>query len=116
MFHDSVAVRMCKAKTDLKKRLARETSSRIVETNQAAVFLDGSAILWVMHWPAKVTVVAFVNNFKKYISNKLHESDVYLEFDRCRDHSTKSVQHLMRVGYSNFRKKRSFPPNRLYSR
>ena len=37
MFHDSGAARMCKAKSDLKKRLARETSSRIVETNQAAI-------------------------------------------------------------------------------
>ena len=97
MFHDSVAVRMCKAKADLKKRLARETSSRIVETNQAAVFLDGSAILWVMHWPAKGTVVDFVNNFKRYISNKLHESDVYLVFDRYRDYSTKSVTREGRV-------------------
>ena len=44
-----------------------------------------------MHWPAKGTVVDFVNNFKKYISNKLHESDVYLVFDRYRDYSTKSV-------------------------
>ena len=89
MFHDSGAARMCKAKSDLKKRLARETSSKVVETNQAAVVLDGSAILWVVHWPAKGTVVDFVNNFKKYISNKLHESDVYLVFDRYRDYSTK---------------------------
>ena len=77
MFHDSDASIMCKAKSDLKKRLARETSSRIVETNQAAVVPDSSAILWVMHWPVKGSVVDFVNNFKKYISNKLHKSDVY---------------------------------------
>ena len=97
MFHDSGAARMCKAKSDLKKRLARETSSRIVETNQAAIVLDGSAILWVVHWPAKGTVVDFVNNFKKYISNKLHESDVYLVFDRYRDYSTKSVTRERRA-------------------
>lgn len=34
VFHDSGAARTCKAKTGLKKRLARETSSRIVGTNQ----------------------------------------------------------------------------------
>ena len=45
MFHDSGAARMCKGKSDLKKRLLRETSSRIVETNQTAVVLGGSAIL-----------------------------------------------------------------------
>ena len=78
LFHDNGVAIMCKAKSDLKKRLARETSSRIVETNQAAVVLDGSAILCVVHWPARGTVVDFVNNFKKFISNKLHESDVYL--------------------------------------
>jgi len=88
---------MWKAKSDLKKRLARETSSRIAETNQAAVVLDGSAILWVVHWPAKGTVVGFVNNFKKYISNKLHESDVYLVVDRYRDYSTKSVTREARA-------------------
>ena len=97
MFHDSGAARMCKAKSDLKKRLARETSSKVVETNQAAVVLDGSAILWVVHWPAIGTVVDFVNNFKKYISNKLHESDVYLVFDRYRDYSTKSVTREARA-------------------
>ena len=36
-------------------------------------------------------MVDFVNNVKKYISNKLHESDVYLIFDRYRDYSTNSV-------------------------
>ena len=96
MFLDSGAARMCKAKSDLKKRLAREASSRIVETNQAAVVLDGSAILWVVYWPAKGTVVDFVINFKKYISNKLYESDVYLLFDRYRDYNTKSVTRVTR--------------------
>lgn len=48
MKDDSGAARMCNARGDLKKRLARETSSRIVETNQAAIVLDGSAILWVV--------------------------------------------------------------------
>ena len=91
MFHDSGAVQMCKAKSDLKKRLARETLSRIVETDQTAIVLDGSAILWFVHWPAKGTVVDFVSSFKLYISNKLHKSDVYLVFDRYRDYSTKSV-------------------------
>ena len=97
MFHDSGAARMCKAKSDLRKRLARETSLRIVETNQPTAVLDGSAILWVVHWPAKGTVVDFVNNSKKYISNKLHESDVYLVFDRYRDYSAKSVAREARA-------------------
>ena len=36
-------------------------------------------------------MVDFVNSFKKYISNKLHESDVYLVFNRYQDYNTKSV-------------------------
>lgn len=38
-----------------------------------------------------------MNNFKKYISNKLHESDVYLVFDRYRDYSTKTVTREARA-------------------
>ena len=51
MFHDSGAMRICKAKSDLKKRLAKE-ASRCSTFNFAASVLDGSAVLWVVQWPA----------------------------------------------------------------
>ena len=45
MFHDSSAMRICKAKSDFKKRLAKEASSRCSTSNVAASVLDGSAVL-----------------------------------------------------------------------
>ena len=53
--------------------------------------LDGSAVLWVVHWPAKGVIADFVENFKGFLWKKLLESDVYLIFDRYREYSTKSV-------------------------
>ena len=53
--------------------------------------LDGSAVLWVVHWPAKGVIADFVKNFKGFLLKKLLESDVYLIFNRYREHSTKSV-------------------------
>lgn len=91
MFHDSGAMRLCTGKSDLKKRLAKEVSSRFSTSDVVAVVLDGSAVLWVVHWPAKGTIADYVNNFKEYLSKKLLEVDVYLIFDRYREYSTKSV-------------------------
>ena len=91
MFHDSGAMRICKAKSDLKKRLAKEALSRYSTSNVAASVLDGSAVLWVVHWPAKGVIADFVENFKGFLLKKLLNSDVYLIFDRYREYSTKSV-------------------------
>ena len=91
VFHDSGAMRICKAKSDLKKRLGKEASSQCSTSNVAASVLDGSAVLWVVHWPAKGVIADFVDNFKSFHLKKLPESDVYLIFDRYREYSTKSV-------------------------
>ena len=72
MFHDSGAMRICKAKSDLKKQLAKESSSRGT-SNVSAIFLDGSAVLWVVHWPTKCVVGDVVENFKKYPAKDLLE-------------------------------------------
>ena len=90
MFHDDGSMRICKGKSDLKKRLAIETSPRQCNSVNAVV-LDGSAILWIVHWPAKGAVVDYIENFKKFLVKKLEDSDVYLIFDRYPDYSTKSV-------------------------
>ena len=91
MFHDSGAMRICKAKSDLKKWLAKEASSRCSTSIVAASVLDGSAVLWVVHWPAKGVIADFVENFKGFLLKKLLDSDVHLIFDRYREYSTKSV-------------------------
>lgn len=65
MFQDSGKMRLCKTKADLKNRLARLESSRVAAaTTHGATILDGSAVLWVVHWPVKGVVSDFVNSFK----------------------------------------------------
>ena len=53
--------------------------------------LDGSAILWVVPWPADGSVKDYIANFKYAIGQRLRVEDVYLIFDRYYDYSTKSV-------------------------
>ena len=82
MFCDSGAMIICKAKSDLKKRLAKEASSPCSTSKVAASVLDGSAVLWVVHWLAKGVIASFVENFKAFPLKKLLDSYVYLIFDR----------------------------------
>ena len=96
MFDASGMMRICKSKSDLKNRLLKETSSRCAVSSVAATVLDGSAVLWVVHWPAKGVVADYVENFKKFLERKLQDSDVYLVFGRYREYSTKSVTRQVR--------------------
>ena len=53
--------------------------------------LDGSAVLWVIHWKLNEKVRDYVVRFRKYIEQKLEVGDVYLVFDRYREYNTKST-------------------------
>ena len=97
MFNDSGDMRTGKAKAQLKKQLQVEMSSRNVSPKFDCRVLDGSAVLWVIHWPANGTVCDFVVNFKQYIQHKLTSSDVYLVFDMYQDFSTKSTTRCNRT-------------------
>ena len=59
---------------------------------KAYTIIDGSAILYMVHWPVNGTVGDFVANVKTYIQHKLTAGDVYLVFDRYRDFYTKSCK------------------------
>ena len=96
MFDAPGMMRICKSKSDLKNHLLKETSSRCAVSSVAATVLDGSAVLWVVHWPAKGVVADYVENFKKFLEGKLQDSDVYLVFDRYREYRTKSVTQEVR--------------------
>ena len=90
MFTDSGDMRIGKNKAQLKTQLQVELStSKAYQEIQSRVF-DGSAVLWVSHWPLNGKVRDYVANFRKYIEQKLEVSDVYLVFDRYREYSTKS--------------------------
>lgn len=45
-----------------------------------STIIDGSTLLYDIHWPSNGTVVDFVNNFKLVIARALHTNDVYLAF------------------------------------
>ena len=50
--------------------------------------LGGSAILWVVPWPADGSVKDYIANFKYAIEKRLRVEDVYLIFDRYYDYSS----------------------------
>ena len=83
-------MRICKAKSKLKRSLQIEVSRRNAGDADATV-IDGSALLWTVHWPADGSVADFIVNVKKRIASYLTNSDVYLIFDRYHEYSIKST-------------------------
>ena len=81
---------ICKAKSKLKRSLQIEVSWRNAGDADATV-IDGSALLWTVHWPADGSVADFIVNVKKRIASYLTDSDVYLIFDRYHEYSIKST-------------------------
>ena len=83
-------MRIAKNKSVLKNKLQVEVSDRNIGSPDVTI-IDGSALLWAVHWPEQGTVLDFVGNVKKRIAKYLEYSDVYLIFDRYHDFSIKSV-------------------------
>ena len=90
MFSDSGDMRIAKGKSQLKRLLQKQTSVRHTAKSISCTIIDGSTILYVVHWPVNGTVADFVVNMKSYIQRKLACGDVYMIVDRYRDFSTKS--------------------------
>ena len=81
-------MRICKAKSKLKRSLQIEVSRRNAGDDTV---IDGSALLWTVHWPADGSVADFIVNVKTRITSYLTNSDVYLIFDRYHEYSIKST-------------------------
>ncbi|KAG1661394.1 Receptor-type tyrosine-protein phosphatase-like N [Nymphon striatum] len=81
---------ICKAKSKLKRSLQIEVSRRNAGDADTTV-IDGSALLWTIHWPADSSVADFIANVKKRIASYLTNSDDYLIFDRYHEYSIKST-------------------------
>ncbi|MEL7308361.1 MAG: hypothetical protein AAGK05_11175 [Pseudomonadota bacterium] len=94
MFTDDGEMRSATGKSVLKKHLKVDASSR--PTSEGSMVIDGTAVLWVVHWPTNGTVGNYVMNFKQYLIQKVKKEDVYLVFDRYYDYSTKSVTRSSR--------------------
>ena len=91
MFSETGEMRIAKGKSTLKNVLKKEVSSRLLVKQVPTVIIDGSAILYIIHWPPSGTIAEYVTGFRKYIVRKLALHDVYLIFDRYQDYSTKGV-------------------------
>ena len=86
-----------KNKSELKNALKVEVTKRSVGVFDL-VILDGCALLWTTHRPIGGTISDFAEIFLKKIQVYLGSSDVYLEFDRYHQYSTKSCTREARVG------------------
>ena len=66
-------MRICKAKSKLKRMLQIEVSQRNAGDANVTI-IDGSALLWTIHWPADGSVADFGVNVKtrmtKYLTNR----------------------------------------------
>ena len=92
LFKDNGEARYPSNKSDLKKDLKFEVSTRNVVYN--AIFIDGCAI----HWPKGGTVQELLKGIRNYIWKFLSAADVYLVFDRYKEFSIKSDTRAERLG------------------
>ena len=83
-------MRICTAKSKLKHMLQVEVPQTHA-ANADIIVIDGSALLWTIHWPVDGTVADFVENVKTRLAKYLYSSDVYLVFDRYYENSIKTT-------------------------
>jgi hypothetical protein len=77
--HGDGEMRVATSKSSLKRQL--QVSSRISTTGIVDFVIDGSALLWVVPWPADGTVVDYTDNMKQILVKELILGDVHLVFD-----------------------------------
>ena len=95
MFTNNGEMRLATNKSTLKNKLKVEITGRSAPKANI-VIIDGSAVLWVIHWPTQGTVKDFIDNVVSYVTTKMKEADVYLIFDRYETYSTKGVTRTAR--------------------
>ena len=65
MFTDSGDMRICTAKSVL-KTVTIKVSVTNIEKEITCIVIDGSAVLYVIHWPANGILKDYANNMKHY--------------------------------------------------
>jgi len=83
-------MRICKAKSKLKNSLQVNVYRRTC-SKADVIIIDGSALLWTIHWPADGTVEDFIVNVRSLLISYLTIGDVYFIFDRYHEYSIKST-------------------------
>jgi hypothetical protein len=76
------------SKSTLKAKLQVEMTDR---RSADVIILDECAILWVIDWPAHVSVNDFVRNIVGYMVRCMQAADNYLVFDRYCQNSFKEA-------------------------
>jgi len=77
MFTDMGDMKICTAKSILKKLLQSTVSTRHCETQISCNVIDGSAVLYFIHWPVNGMLQDYVNNFKYYTVSQTNIPDVF---------------------------------------
>ena len=81
IFNDDSDLRPVKSKGDMTRTLESNTSTRTMNKPELAI-TDRSAILWVVNWPTKASVIDYLQIFSSYIPQKLVTGNINLVFDR----------------------------------
>ena len=92
LFTGPSEARCPKGKSTLKEKLKVEVSTRKHDADD--VILDGSAVLYHLHWPKDARINDFVDVFIEYVKKYFEVSSMYLTFDRYRDYSIKEQTRL----------------------
>lgn len=81
-FKNNGDMRICTTKSNMKKKIQVEHTSRGVTVPDATI-LDGCAIFWIIHWPAAgANTTDYAENVLQYVIDLLSLCDVYMIFDK----------------------------------
>lgn len=89
MFTDLGEMRICKSKSNMKKAFQVTVSDRRPVNSDTTIIIDGSALMWCVHWPEKGSVQDYINEIKSAVGRHLKRGNVHLVFDRYAEYSTK---------------------------
>ena len=82
-------MRIAVGKRSLKHKLKVTMSAHLTQDCDVAI-MDGCAIMWTVNWPHNGSVKDFVDNFCKFVIQRISNAHVYVVFDRYYDFSIKS--------------------------
>ena len=91
MFTNNGEMQLTTGKSALKNKLKVKATERYAP-KATSVSIDGSAILWAVHWLVQGTVQYLVGNHPvSYVMGIMKDANVYFIFDKCEEYSIKGV-------------------------
>ena len=89
IFNDDSDLTSAKSKAYLNRTLESKALTCTMSKAELAI-IDGSAILWVVNWPIKASIIDYLQNISSYILQKLARGNINLVFERHYDYIIKS--------------------------